>query len=51
MSETLKGKISAFGCSVDEVFTLLGCYAAYVGSCFTNSLSWNVGKRLTTYTA
>jgi hypothetical protein len=33
MSETLKGKISGFGCSVDEVFTPLGCYAAYVGSC------------------
>jgi len=39
MLETLEGEISAFGCIVDEVFTLLGCYAAYVGSCFTNSLS------------
>jgi len=46
MSETLKGEISGFGCRVNEVFTLLGCYAAYVGSCFTNSLSWNVGKQL-----
>lgn len=40
MSETLKGEISAFGCSVDEVFVApLGRYEAHVGSCSTNSLS------------
>ena len=27
-------KISGFCCSVDEVFAILGCYVAYVGSCF-----------------
>jgi len=27
--------ISGFHCCVDEILTILGCYAKYVGSCVT----------------
>jgi len=35
-------EISGFCCAIDDIFTLLGCYSAYIGSCspvFRDSLS------------
>jgi hypothetical protein len=53
-------EVSCFCCGVVEAFALLGCYAAYVGSCLLtfgtvyledgiNRWSQNVGKELPTH--